>query len=149
MSSKSKPPVSVWIIAERKRLGWKVADVSRRLKDLGYEAEESTVQVWEAGRSPKAETIEALERLFGSRAPREVEIGDRDLAAVIAAIDRQTTAIGELAAAIREDRDRISPEGVRLFLRTLLAEGLIVPPEALPSEVASNGEPLPLNAGQQ
>ncbi len=87
---KPKPPVSEWIIRERKRMGWKPLDISDRLKAAGYEAEESTVQVWEAGRSPSATNIEGLERLFGSTAPRERE-DQGDLAAVIAA---QTVAIG-------------------------------------------------------
>lgn len=82
MPRKQKPPISEWIVSERKRLGWKPADVSERLKAAGYEAEESTVQVWEAGRSPSADNIEGLERLFGSSAPRE-QADQSDLVAVI------------------------------------------------------------------
>lgn len=82
MSVKPKPPVSDWIVRERKRLGWKPTDVSDRLKAAGYEAEVSTVQVWEAGRSPKPETIAGLERLFGSVAPRE-QADNGDMAAAI------------------------------------------------------------------
>jgi hypothetical protein len=94
---KQKPPISEWIVRERKRLTWKPKDVSDRLKAAGYEAEESTVQVWEAGRSPKAETIDALEKLFGSVAPRENGNGNADLSAMIAAqtaaIERQTAVL--------------------------------------------------------
>lgn len=74
---KSKPPVSLWIAAERKRHGWKTGDLALRLQTAGYEAAETTVRTWEAGRSPRPETVTGLERLFGSQAPveREVEVG--------------------------------------------------------------------------
>jgi transcriptional regulator with XRE-family HTH domain len=121
---KFKPPVSQWNVDERKRHGWKVDELSRRLLDMGYEAQPSTVQVWEAGRSPKADTIEALERLFGSAAPRGAELSG-DLAD---AIREQAAAIRDLVTAIREDRERISPAGLRLFLEQLAAEGLLLVP---------------------
>jgi hypothetical protein len=89
-------------------MGWKPADVSRRLKDLGYEAEESTVQVWESGRSPSVDNIEGLERIFGTTAP--VEADDRsDLVA----------AIRELTAAVREVRQEQRQSAS--FLTELLA----------------------------
>lgn len=96
-----KPPVSQWIVDERKRHGWKVDELSRRLVEMGYEAQPSTVQVWEAGRSPKGETIDALERLFGSAAPRAAELSG-DLAS---AIREQTAAMRELVAELREARE--------------------------------------------
>lgn len=86
---KAKPPVSAWIARERKAHGWKVAELSRRLTDMGYEAQPSTIGVWEAGRAPRAETIEALERLFGSLAPREEDYAG-DSQAVLLAIEKQT-----------------------------------------------------------
>lgn len=143
-----KPPVSAWIAAERKGRAWKVEELSRRLKEAGYEAEVSTIRVWEAGRTPAPETIEGLERLFGSKAPRDVP-AQTDTAALVAAIDRQTAAIGELVDAIRGDRVSLSPEGARLWIRSLIQEGVIVLPEPLPAEVATGSEPQPQGAGRR
>lgn len=100
MARRYKPPIPQWIIDERKRLGWKPAEVSERLKALGYEAEESTVQVWESGRNPSAENIEGLERIFGSPAPREAQ-GAGDMAALIAA---QTAVLSEIRDELRLSR---------------------------------------------
>jgi ribosome-binding protein aMBF1 (putative translation factor) len=109
VARKAKPPVSAWIVTERKRLGWKVDDVSRRLLELGYDAQPSTVQVWEAGRSPRAETIEALERLFGSMAPRDQPtIGD--LSGLVEAITQQTAAISALADALKPQQPRVAEQ---------------------------------------
>lgn len=131
-------PVSEWIKAERKRRGWKVEELSRRLIDAGYPAEINTVRVWEArsGRPPKADTISGLERLFGSQAPRERE-SETDLSALVAALDRQTAAITALADEIRADRSRqgIAPEAVTAFLRQLASEGLLVVGDTAPSTV--------------
>lgn len=78
-------PIGDWIKAERKRHGWKVEELSRRLVDAGYEGEVNTVRVWESpkGRQPKADTITALERLFGASAPRESETTNADLASAV------------------------------------------------------------------
>lgn len=121
---KPKPPVSEWIVRERKRMGWKVADLSQRLLDLGYDAQIPTVQVWEAGRSPRAETIDGLERLFGSTAPRPDDSAD-----LASAIRAQAAAIADLAQAIREDRDRIAPAALSAFLAQLASEGLLLVPD--------------------
>jgi len=83
MASRHKPPISAWIASERKAHGWKVEELSARLRGMGYEAETATVRVWEAGRSPKAETIEGLERLFESKAPRDDAPDNSDLVAAI------------------------------------------------------------------
>lgn len=96
-----KPPVSAWIVSERKRLGWKVGDLSSALKAAGYDAEPSTIGVWEAGRKPRGETIEGLERIFGSSAPRE-QPESMDLSTLFAKMDRQTDAIESVAHALLE-----------------------------------------------
>lgn len=119
-----KPPISLWIASERKRHGMKPRDLSERLTSMGYDAAEGTVRVWEAGRVPRAETIDGLERLFGSTAPRTEEAGD-----LASAIRAQAAAISDLAQAIREDRERISPEALSAFLRQLASEGLLVTPD--------------------
>ena len=116
MTLQSKPPVSAWIAAERKARGWKVEELSRRLRDMGYEAEVGTVRVWEAGRSPKAETIEALERLFESRAPRQADPDMGDIIAAIRALtesvnahrsvmESQGAALLDVVAEMKEQRD--------------------------------------------
>jgi transcriptional regulator with XRE-family HTH domain len=83
MAARHKPPVSLWIAAERKRHGWKVEELSRRLREAGYPAEVSTVRVWEAGRSPAPDTLGALETLFGAPAPRDEPADQSDLVSVI------------------------------------------------------------------
>lgn len=85
-----KPPLAAWIVRERERKGWKSHELARRLREAGFEAEDSTVRTWEGrnARPPKSDTVRALERLFGTAAPN----GD-------------TTALGdvpELVAAIRD-----------------------------------------------
>lgn len=101
---KAKPPVSEWIIRERKRLGWKPTDVSERLKAAGYEAEVSTVQVWEAGRSPRAETIEALEHIFGSQAPTDTpQAANTEVIAAIRALTAASEAQAAALTAILEE----------------------------------------------
>lgn len=130
MPVKPKPPVSAWIQSERKRMGWKVHDLSRRLIDLGYDAQESTVGVWEAGRSPKAETIEALERLFGSQAPRED--GNGDMTALVAALSSQTAALNRLADRLEAqptvDLVAAMKAATEATVVSLVAQGLLVVP---------------------
>lgn len=98
--ARTKPPVSEWIAVERKRAGWKVDELSRRLVEAGYPAEVSTIRVWEAGRSPRQETIEALERLFGSAAPRDRDQGGDNSAL----ISEQTAVLRELVEEVRLSR---------------------------------------------
>jgi transcriptional regulator with XRE-family HTH domain len=61
---KPKPPLSAWLIHQRKERGWKPLDVAQRL-----DVAEVTVRGWESGRSIRADTVGELERLFGVTAP--------------------------------------------------------------------------------
>lgn len=78
---------------------WKVEELSRRLKEAGYEAEPATIKVWEgyAKRVPQADTLAFLEHLFGSTAPVE-----REMPADLMALAKS---ISELAAAVREQTE--------------------------------------------
>ena len=67
--TRAKPPVSAWIIRERKRLGLKPKDLAERLTDAGLPVTEGTVRTWEAGRRPHPDNVEGLERIFGTRSP--------------------------------------------------------------------------------
>lgn len=96
---KPKPPVSAWIVSQRKLKTWKPLDLARELRTRGVRAEEGTVRTWEAGRKPSAEAIAEMERLFGSAAPQETE---GDLADAIRA---QTAAMLELVAELRAARE--------------------------------------------
>lgn len=96
-----KPPFSAWLTAQRSKRGWKAGEVARRLRDMGYPAEESTYRTWEAGRRPSSDTIAALERMFESAAPVERE-GSSDVAA---AIDRQTEVFRELLRETQREAD--------------------------------------------
>lgn len=98
-----KHPVSLWLIAERKRHGWKAEEVARRLRDAGIEAQDTTYRVWEAGRKPKADAIRAMETLFGSKAPGEPEpSGQPDLAALLAAMTEQSRQQAQLITLLTE-----------------------------------------------
>lgn len=68
---KVKAPASLWVIAERKRLGWKPEELAERLNEAGHAVAVGTIRVWEAGRKPGTDALEALEALFGSAAPMD------------------------------------------------------------------------------
>lgn len=107
------------------------------LAKRGYRVGESTYAEWESGykKQPAREAQPHLTALWGSEPPAEVVAQEGDIAAALLA---QAAAISDLAAAIREDRDRVSPEGLRLFLEQLRSEGLL----QVPDRPASNGVSL-------
>jgi hypothetical protein len=88
--------MAAWIARERKRLELKPVDLAARLQGLGLEASAQTVRVWEsyAGRNPSPDNIDGLEQIFGTEAPGADE--GNDTAALVAAIQAQTTAINAL-----------------------------------------------------
>lgn len=88
----SKPPVSAWLIRERKRAGMKPAEVAARLTALGLPVQEGTVRTWEAGRSPSPENVEGLERIFESRSPA-------------ASSDKDATVPSELVSLLRRQAE--------------------------------------------
>lgn len=94
-----KHPVSLWLIAERKRRRWKAEEVARRLRDAGVQAEDGTYRVWEAGRKPSDAAIRAMETLFDSIAPKDTPPA-ADVATLVARLDRQAEVIDRLAAAV-------------------------------------------------
>lgn len=91
-----KPALAAWIVSNRKRLGWKLETLAAKLREAGYEAADTTVRTWEAGRRPQPDTIVALERLFDSTAPS----ADETAPDLIVALQEQTAAMRELTAAI-------------------------------------------------
>jgi hypothetical protein len=101
----NKPPFAAWLIAQRKaqRPVLKAEEVARRLREAGLQAEDSTYRTWESAsdRRPAPETIAALERMFGSRAPGNAEPSG-DLASAIMAL------VTECRRWREEDRDRIA-----------------------------------------
>jgi transcriptional regulator with XRE-family HTH domain len=78
-----KPPFSAWLSSERARHGLKAGEVAKRLREMGFPAEESTYRTWEAGRRPAPETVAALERLFGTASPSADAPDQGDVAAAI------------------------------------------------------------------
>ena len=130
--ARPKPPISLWIASERKRHGWKVGDLSEKLTALNLDAAETTVRTWEAGRPPKAETIDALERLFGSPAPRGAETPD--LGGLLAALSSQTEALNRVAERLEaqstSDLRDVVALTVEATLRGLAEQGLLVVPGA-------------------
>lgn len=98
--TRAKPPISAWIIRERKRLGLKPRDLSERLSAAGLPVTEGTVRTWEAGRSPHPDNVEGLERIFGTRSPgfmgAVVSDDTSGTAALVTALTAQTAAISRL-----------------------------------------------------
>lgn len=128
-----KPPFSAWLVAERNRRKWKAEEVARRLRELGYPAEDSTYRTWEATRRPNDDTVAALERLFGTASPAEDAPGSGDVAAAIRAqaasndrmaiaLERQAAAFTTLAASIDRAADGVTGRvaGFDELLRGLL-----------------------------
>lgn len=115
----------------------------------GYRVGESTYAEWESGykKQPAKDAIPHLVALWGGEPPAELEPSESSTDAVLLAIEKQTDllaqqwqatldltkAITSLVDVVREGQDRISPEGARLWVRSLLAEGLIVLPEPIES----------------
>lgn len=94
-----KSPIKAWIVEQRKAHGWKSDELAQRL-----DVSESTVRGWEAasGGQPKAENIDALERVFGvTFSGRDEPPGDQ--AAIVAAVREQTEAIREQTAMIERN----------------------------------------------
>lgn len=119
---RDKAPFSAWLVAERTKRAWKAGEVARRLRELGYQAEESTYRTWEAGRRPSSETVIALERLFESAAPGDGAAAQTDVAA---AIDRQTEAITALVDELRASRlDRERLEQLQATVDRLVEDAL-------------------------
>lgn len=102
MASRPKPPIAAWIQRERHRLGLKPAELVSRLGAQGVEVTEQTIRVWESNvdRRPSAYNLEALERVFGSQAPRTEE--PVDTASIVAAVDRLTAAVQDHRRAVED-----------------------------------------------
>lgn len=139
--ARPKPPISLWIASERKRHGWKVRDLSEKLIALNLDAAETTVRTWEAGRPPRAETIDALERLFASPAPREATTPD--LGGLLAALSSQTEALNRVAdrleAQSTSDLQAVVTRTIEATLRSLAEQGLLVTPAAPARQPARRG----------
>lgn len=131
---RDKTAFSAWLEAERKRHGLKAEEVARRLRDLGYQAEDSTYRTWEANRRPSADTVAALERMFETAAPGDGEPGAGDIAAAIRlqaesndrlaiALGRQADAFNALAKSIDAAATGVVGQvgGFGTMLRDLLA----------------------------
>ena len=120
MSRRAKPPVSAWIVRERKRLGLKPHDLALRLTAMGLPVAEGTPRTWEAGRSPSPENIEGLERIFGTVAPdmdRPADATPAGLSDLTAALTAQAESFAKmLAFALERDRS------VEARIRALEAE---------------------------
>lgn len=97
-----KPPVSAWIVRERKRLGLTPRDLAVRLSAMGLPTAEGTPRTWEAGRSPSPDNIDGLEKIFGSHSPEAEAIGDT---AYLARIDSLVERVGQL---IEQNRQLIA-----------------------------------------
>lgn len=113
--TQAKPALSLWIVEQRRAKKWKLEELARRLRDAGYEAADTTVRTWEAGRRPSAATIRGMELLFDASAPVD-DLASTDMAALV-------RSISELAESIREERQaRVDWEkGLLEALRDLAA----------------------------
>jgi len=116
----AKPAVSAWIVRERKRLGLKPHDLAQRLSAMGLPVADGTPRTWEAGRSPSADNIEGLERIFGSAAPTE-RSGDGSTTAGLSALIEQ---ISELVEELQLARQAQAEES-RWFREALMELGVL------------------------
>lgn len=132
------------------RLDWTVDDLSRRLKDLRYEAEPQTIYTWIAPnrpRRPRQRTIDGLQRLFGAVAPVEQDPSDlgRLLPAIeglIGVMERQTLALEELAQRMQDERDA-GPAWARAVVDAVLAGRALTSEAREPDERAESEPPRP------
>lgn len=148
-------PLSAWVVAARAKLDPLTAEDVAEAVHIHI----SQVRKLEAGgpaykpsRRLQREVPALLMRLARERGvvldpppvPMEKDSPDTDVGALVAAIEAQTRAISDLAMAIREDRDRISADGLAMFLQQLRAEGLLVEPSQLDRPPSSD---VPQRAG--
>lgn len=145
---RDKPPFAAWLTTERGKRGWKAEEVARRLRDMGYAAEDTTYRTWEAasGRKPAPDTIRALERLFESAAPGEDATGSGDLAAALQSLADEIRAAREERAELRRElvaaRDaRVAWERAVLQVLQAAAAGQ-VPAELLDALAPQTPEPV-------
>lgn len=115
--ARPKPPIAAWIARERHRLELKAGELAKKLADQGVEVTEQTIRVWESysGRKPSAFNLEALERIFGSRAPVEAPEVD-----ILAVVTRQSEAIADLLEQLAEERQE-RREATAAFLAAVQA----------------------------
>lgn len=121
--AKPKPPVSAWIVTNRKLRGWKPADLARELRARGVRAEEGTVRTWEAGRKPSDEAIAEMERLVGVPAPRDD--APADMAGLIAALNRVAAL---LEAQANRDTTAVVEAAVQATVQVLTEQGRLATP---------------------
>lgn len=153
-------PFGQWLKGERERRGWKAEEVARRLRDAGYEAKDSSYRVWESGRRPRAATVAALERMFGSPAPAATQPTD-NMAALVGLVTLQTeelkrlwevqsqtvaalTKVAEsltiLATEMRSAREE-APEWALAALQLARSLGPVEPSDEAPSEPRVSAAP--------
>lgn len=130
-TDEQRGPFGAWLTRERHRAGFKnvPSAVDALQRQAGYGI---AVSVWaelESGsRRPNEEQRQRLTAFFGTTPEPAPSPSDGDIAALVSAIRAQADAINALAEAIREDRDRVSPEALRAFLEQLRSEGLLATP---------------------
>ena len=163
--TRAKPPVSAWIIRERKRLGLKPRDLAERLSDAGLPVTEGTVRTWEAGRRPHPDNVDGLERIFGTRSPDFMAgsgglisgmPGPADLTRLFELLETQTRAISQLAQAIAgmptwtPAQWQAAQEAVAELEAEVQTRGPHLEPDPAPSgaspEAARHRRPLPVDA---
>lgn len=129
VTPEQRGPFGRWLVAERRARGWKADELRDRLRDArGFAMGHSTYALLESGlRKPTEEQRRHLTEFLGSQPEGEEPAADLIVALErhTAALERQTEAIGELVAVMREDRGRVSVDAVRVFLSQLRAEGLL------------------------
>ena len=96
-------PIGTWARNERERKNWKLKDVLDALHKQGLRINDSSYRGIESGaRRPGAEVLAALEKAFGSQAPRPRQADSGEILAALAAqteaITAQTQAINALVA---------------------------------------------------
>jgi transcriptional regulator with XRE-family HTH domain len=110
-----KTPTQLWIADNRKRLGLAPGDLARLTG-----VTEDTARGWESRGKPSQDAMDVLVRTFGVPAPDDMAGPGSDAtlpglaALIVAALDRQTTALEEISAKLERALLVPSPEAAEL-----------------------------------
>jgi hypothetical protein len=140
-SDKDRGEFGAWLrrqrIAQFPSVAAAIAAMKRR---KGYSLTQSEWAELEAGtRRPSAERRAALDPMSEEFVTQRVEV----IAALTEAIKEQTQVFRTMLQMMHDDQSQsMSPEGLKMFLRTLHAEGLLVAPD-IPTSPVEPDPPMP------
>lgn len=124
-SDEDRGPVSLWARRERLARGWTTHDVVRELAKRGHPITEPSYRGYEAGPRVSAPVRQALEAVFGSKAPdtKKEAAEPPQLDSLITALYEQTVAINRLVDALTDQpsEEMVPVAAVRDVVRQIVA----------------------------